>query len=479
MSRLRRLVPVAVAAAVIGATAQAALGSALFIVTGSGWGNGVGMSQWGAEGYALHGLGYRAILAHYYPHTTVSAAPDTVVRVLLKTDQQRVTVGSAAPFLLIDARGRRVHLPAGSHVLAPQLSIGGRSLRAPLRVEAGAQPLSVDGTGYRGSLTLVRGGASLTVVNSVPLERYLRGVVPAEMPHGWSMQAYLAQAVAARSYALANLKQGQAFDLYADNRSQLYGGIAAETPATDEAVALTAGQVLTYDGQVISAYYDSNSGGRTAPVQDVFPGDAPKPYLVSVSDPYASLAPDHTWLVARTDAELSSRFGIPVDDVRVTHAGPGIATSVTLEGPHGDRTVAAMAFVEALSLRSLQFSVAVLSLAAPPGPVPAGATLVLRGLLREVSGVILQQRAPDGAWRRVRAVAAGGDGDFLVRVRPTIDTAYRLAVDGVGAPAVAVTVRRGAGHAPVVPESARPGRSARRRAPAASPLDGAGPGGGF
>src|SRR6202161_3441598 len=108
------------------------------------------------------------------------------------------------------------------------------------------------------------------------------------------MQAYEAQAVAARSYALATLKPGQPFDLYADNRSQMYGGVAAETPATNDAVAVTAGQVLTYDGQIIVAYYDSNSGGRTAPVQDVFPGDAPEPYLVSVSDPYASLAPDHT-----------------------------------------------------------------------------------------------------------------------------------------------------------------------------------------
>jgi stage II sporulation protein D len=453
VSCFRRLVPVAAAAAVIGAMPQAALGTALFLVTGSGWGNGVGMSQWGAEGYALHGLGYKAILAHYYPHTTLAAAPDRMVRVLLATAQQRVIVGSSAPFLLIDARGRRVHLAAGSLVVTPHLHVGRRSLQAPLRLEAGAQPLTLDGKGYRGTFTLLRSGASLTVVNSVPLERYLRSVVPVEMPAQWNMQAYEAQAVAARSYALAALEPGQPFDLYSDNRSQLYGGIAAETPATNEAVAATAGQVLTYDGQTITAYYDSNSGGRTAPVQDVFLGHPPEPYLVSVADPYASLAPGHSWSVARTDEQLSNRFGIAVDDVRVTHAGPGIATGVTLVGPSGDRTLTAMEFVEALSLRSLDFTVSVLSLARPPRPALAGATVVLRGFLRGVSGVILQRRLPDGAWRRVRAVAVSDGGNFLERVRPTTDTAYRLAVDGIPAPAVAVLVRHPTARAPSVRES--------------------------
>jgi hypothetical protein len=183
-------------------------------------------------------------------------------------------------------------------------------------------------------------------------------------------------------------------------------------------------------------------------VQDVFLGHLPEPYLVSVSDPYASLAPDHSWLVTRTDEQLSNRFGIAVDDVRVTHAGPGIATSVTLVGPHGDRTLTATEFVEALSLRSLDFSVSVLSLAGPLRPVLGGSTVVLRGVLRGITGVMLQQRSPDGAWRPVREIAVQSDGDFRERVRPTIDTAYRLAADGVAAPAVAVDVRQPPVHAP-------------------------------
>src|SRR5205823_4357115 len=142
-------------------------------------------------------------------------------------------------------------------------------------VEPGAQPLVVDGRGYRGSLTIERAPAgAVDVIDTVPLELYLRGVVPWEMPGHWQAQAYEAQAVAARSFAVADHNPTSAFDLYADNRSQMYGGIAAETAATNAAVGDTTGQVLTYAGAVIVAYYDSNSGGRTAAIQDVFPSAA-------------------------------------------------------------------------------------------------------------------------------------------------------------------------------------------------------------
>src|SRR5438034_8020666 len=89
-----------------------AFGSALFLIKGGGWGNGVGMSQWGAEGYARHGWGHERILAHYYPHTTISTFASQDVRVLLAEDQDQVAVGSGAPFALVDARDRRVHVPA-------------------------------------------------------------------------------------------------------------------------------------------------------------------------------------------------------------------------------------------------------------------------------------------------------------------------------------------------------------------------------
>src|SRR5207248_4447923 len=100
-----------------------------------------------------------------------------------------------------------------SLVLTPRLLLGKHRLVPPVTIQPGAQPLTLAGTGYRGSFTLLRTGDRLSVVNTLPLERYLRGVVAVEMPHGWAPQAYQAQAVAARSYALATLNPSAAFDL--------------------------------------------------------------------------------------------------------------------------------------------------------------------------------------------------------------------------------------------------------------------------
>src|SRR5438067_300166 len=263
------------------AAPSGALASSLFLTKGGGWGNGVGMSQWGAEGYALNGWDYKRILAHYYPQTTISVVAQRPVRVLLAEARDRVTVASSAPYLLVDARGKKVHVPAKALPLTPRLLLGRQRLAPPVEIVPGAQLLTFDGAGYRGSLTLLRTGGKLSVVNTLPLELYLRGVVPSEMPGHWGTEAYKAQAVAARSYALATLRPASPFDLYPDNRSQMYGGVGAEQAADDAAVAATAGQVLTYNGQVITAYYDSNSGGRTAAVEEVFAGVKPVPYLVS------------------------------------------------------------------------------------------------------------------------------------------------------------------------------------------------------
>src|SRR5579862_5120847 len=99
---------VTVAALAIPATAAA---GTVFLLDGRGWGHGVGMSQWGAEGYARHGFSYRQILAHYYPHTHIGTAPDRAVRVLLQQGKARIRIGSAAPFVLVDAEERKMHLP--------------------------------------------------------------------------------------------------------------------------------------------------------------------------------------------------------------------------------------------------------------------------------------------------------------------------------------------------------------------------------
>ena len=101
----------------------------------------------------------------------------------------------------------------------------------------------------------------------------MRGVVPVESPASWPIEALKAQAVAARTYAITTSKGGDGFDQYPDTRSQVYGGVGAETPATDEAVAETAGQVVTYGGEPVVTYFFSTSGGRTEDVENSLGGE--------------------------------------------------------------------------------------------------------------------------------------------------------------------------------------------------------------
>jgi SpoIID/LytB domain protein len=128
-------------------------------------------------------------------------------------------------------------------------------------------------------------------VQTLPLETYVRGVVSAEMPAGWPLAALEAQAVASRTYALTahagdRSKIGQQFDVYADTRSQVYRGVAAETPQTDTAIADTAGQIVTYEGNPAITYFFASSGGRTENVENGFPGAQPEPWLRGVTDAY-------------------------------------------------------------------------------------------------------------------------------------------------------------------------------------------------
>jgi SpoIID/LytB domain protein len=122
------------------------------------------------------------------------------------------------------------------------------------------------------------------------LERYVRGVVAAEVPASWPMAALEAQAVASRTYALTSHAGGSRFDVYADTRSQVYLGRAAETTRTNQAIAATAGQVVLYAGKPATTYFFASSGGMTESIQNSFLGAAPEPWLIGVADPYEDRA---------------------------------------------------------------------------------------------------------------------------------------------------------------------------------------------
>ena len=430
---MRRLL-VLLAFVLLAAPASASAGT-VFLVDGRGWGHGVGMSQYGARGYAQAGWRYQRILAHYYPATKLQLVPARPVRVLLAEGKAAVVVSSSKPFKVVDARGKVKRLrPGRQRVVAAKLA----RLRSPLRFVPGAAPLELGDAAYRGSLLVHRRGAKLTVVNRLPLDRYLRGVVPWEMPDHWHPQALRAQAVVARSYALATLKPGRLYDLLADARSQVYGGIRAEDPATNRAVGNTAGKVLWWNGRIATTFYHSTSGGRTAAISDVWPGANQVPYLVSRPSPHETTSPHFSWpaLVVRPGRVRELRGA---RDLIVQRNGSGRVGSVVVRRARGTKRLSGDEFRRALGLRSSWFQLGVLALEEPRRPAVYDARLELRGIARGVRRPVVQ-RLEGGRWRQVARARVRGDGRFVARVRARGGVRYRVAAEAVAAPAVAVRI---------------------------------------
>ena len=142
--------------------------------------------------------------------------------------------------------------------------------------------MSVKRKWYRGHFKLINDGMGLTVINDLPLELYLQGVVPSEMPSGWEHEAHKAQAIAARSYAIANRgkRAKYGYDLKDTPEDQAYGGASAEKSNTNDAVTETANIVLVCQGKVVPAYYSASAGGQTNTGGQVWSRDLP--FLKSV-----------------------------------------------------------------------------------------------------------------------------------------------------------------------------------------------------
>jgi stage II sporulation protein D len=421
--------------------------SPAFFAAGHGWGHGIGLAQYGAYGYALHGWTYDQIVAHYYPGTTLGEAPLKRVRVLLVPGSKRVVVSSPAPFSVRDASGKSHKLPAGAQQLGPGLKLRlaaagqAKALPGPLVFVPGTDPLSLGGHAYRGSLRVSAAG-SLRVVNSVGLEPYLWGVVPSEMPDRWPAEALEAQALVARTYALTHLHKGGDFDLYPDTRSQVYGGIAAESPTASDAVTQTAGQVVLYKGDLADTFFFSSSGGRTANVQDVWPSSPAVPYLVSVPDPYDTLSPYHDWGPLRfTPAMLGRRLGARglLLDVKADTAPSGRVRTLTLIGSGGDRTISGSAARAALGMRSTWFTIGMLNLTAPSAPVVFGAQARLAGLARGVGKVTLEARPYGGQWKPL-APLTSRSGQVAATLSPKVTTDYRLSMGEIRSGIVRLSV---------------------------------------
>jgi stage II sporulation protein D len=422
-------------------------GTPQFVISGHGWGHAVGMGQWGAYGYAQHGFTYDKILAHYYPGTVLSTTTVKSIRVLL-ANAKSVTISSTGPWKLKDGSAATTTMPAGKVTLNPELKFKvpdgteAETFTGPLTFTA-ATPL-VFKKPYRGTFTVTSDGKKITLVNTVPLEQYLYAVVPSEMPKTWLPEALKTQAVAARSYALAVRKTSGPFDVYNDTRSQVYGGVNAESPTTTAAVDATVGGVLTYGGKIAITYFFSTSGGRTAAINDVWKS-APVPYLVSVADPYDSLSPYHDWgPLAFTPAKLKTVLKVPgrLLDVQTTVNGSQRVDSVRAIGDKGERVLTGAEVRTALGLRSTWFSVGVLAL----DPLPAttlqyGTSFRLTGLGRALPDLRLEQRAPGTAeWVVKRDVEIDDDGSFSVAVKAAAPEEFRVTSGTIATPSTKLVV---------------------------------------
>jgi len=288
------------------------------------------------------------------------------LRVGIEVAPDSVVVGARGALRVRDlATGAEIAPPAaGTWTLFPSegggvLAVaGGDTVRGPrqdllLEARDGADEVRIDGRAYRGGAEVVAvSGRRIVVINRLRLEDYLLGVVPLEIgPRApEEAEAVKAQAVAARTYALANLgrRDSLGFDVFGSVQDQVYGGIEAERPEAAEAVRATAGQVLTWRGRPIRAYYHADGGGRTAAVHEVWNlPDAP--YLRSVTDlrpdgsDWGDADPGHRWEESWSPAELRASLAAGlaayygVDTVRM-----GAVRDVRVLGRTGSGRVAAL-----------------------------------------------------------------------------------------------------------------------------------------
>jgi stage II sporulation protein D len=274
-------------------------------ISGHGYGHGHGMSQWGAYGAATEGATWQQILSFYYPGTSLANLGNPTIKVRLDavgsgtlyvfTTAGLRLAGSALPTTGITqyrARG----LPNG-RVQIDKLSSAGwtsyASEASPAVFSSSAGLVDVklaNGArrSYRGSINADWSSTStVTPVSVLPMESYLRAVVPAEMPASWHPNALRAQAVAARSYAgyeRAHASAGSPWDTCDTTSCQMYSGVPAEYGASDTAVAATAGQTLTYGGSPAFTQFGAANGGWTAA--------GGQPYLPAKADPYDGAIPN-------------------------------------------------------------------------------------------------------------------------------------------------------------------------------------------
>lgn len=264
---------------------------------------------------------------------------------------------------------------------ASGLVVDGRALPDAIQIEpSDGEAVTVGDRSYRGALHVVRDGDGARVVNRLPVDHYLFGVVSEEMPFGFGAAALEAQAVAARSWVLARLAEGGT--IHPDARSQVYAGLDGETFASHDAVVATAGLVLTWRGEVAPAWYHSTCGGLSRPAGEVFPGapdgflDQARPCAGCGDSPYAN------WTRRFDAASVCAAVDLPAASLAGASVGAATpsARALTVEVSAGGRRASMHAedFRVALS-RGRKIRDQVLSTFWSAPPIVDGGELVVRG----------------------------------------------------------------------------------------------------
>ena len=297
-------------------------------VDGRGFGSGVGMSQYGAYGFAKQGRSYREILRHYYTGVEIGNVNTRYVRVLISSGHSSIDFSDATT-----ACGKEIN---GKETYSFRLESGSVTLRRPNGSKltgcgregaaSGGPSVRFAGVGeYRGELHARVVNGSIYAINKVDIEGYIQGVIPNESPTSWPQAALRAQAVAARSYAIATRIGGDGYELYDDTRSQVYGGVASEARSTNEAARQTAREVIKAGGRTAAAHFFSTSGGQTENSEFGFFGGSPRSYLKSVNDPFDDISPVHEWTVQFSQGEMESKlsglFGGTLQKIEVLRTG--------------------------------------------------------------------------------------------------------------------------------------------------------------
>lgn len=470
-------------------TPQSAVAAGIESITfnGGGWGHGIGLSQYGARGYALQGWTYDRILAHYYQGTRLETRPTATVRVNLdkskaarsqwqiqagtdttltitQSSDTNVSVslresaaGQPAKYWITTSGGNvQLHRDASGKPGTLIRAFSGRayvSSSSPIRIVGRSGPFDHSGVRWRGRLHFIPTTTTTSdCINYVDIEDYLKGVVPRESPSSWPAEALKSQAVAARSYAYDDAVNNRV--LWCTTMSQVYNGHSRpgyehEPASTNSAIDATKGQLVWYGSESapVKTYFSSSSGGHTANIQDVWLSSTPKPYYTGVPDADKDGNSNYTWSSgALTASTVSTKVRAKVGSAN-SAPSPAVIDSISLEGTPSGHTryahirwsngrtyrISGDSLRSALGLKSTRFTMSIKRAAAPVSVYADGdSNLAWSGVWEKVS----LSRAYGGSMRRTRTTGSQmiakfkGTGVTVIGTKASSYGRSQVAIDG-------------------------------------------------